>query len=100
MEAVIILVVFGVVLVGSLLWQSSRSQDILAQWAEENGYRLLEANYATFFKGPFTLTSARGQTVYRVVVQDEAGFTRTGWVRCGSWWGGLMSGQAQVRWDE
>jgi hypothetical protein len=28
------------------------------------------------------------------------GGVRSGWVRCGSWWLGLLSDQVEVRWDQ
>ena len=78
----------------------SRSQDILRYWASRNGYHLIEQKYVRFFKGPFFWTSAKGQSVYRVVVEDGAGFRRSGWVRCGSWGWGILSNETQVYWDD
>ena len=76
----------------------SRSTYLLEKWADENRFRLLHAEHRMFRKGPF-LWSGRGQTVYRVGVQDERGFERRGWVRCGSWWLGLITDQVEVKWD-
>ena len=94
MLAVAALVVVIVVLT------SARGGDILTRWAQENGFTILERQQVVFYKGPFTLTSTRSQIVYRVTVQDNTGSTRSGWVRCGSWWGGLISNAAEVRWDK
>jgi hypothetical protein len=81
-------------------WHFARSAAILTKWADENGYEILEKSYRHFCKGPFFFTTTSHQTVYRVTVRDKAGNVETGWVACGSWWWGLLSDQAQVRWDE
>ncbi|MBF6613754.1 MAG: hypothetical protein IVW55_11565 [Chloroflexi bacterium] len=83
----------------SLVWRSRRSLAMLQEWASRNGYSLLRYNNAYFFRGPFFWTSSKGQVVYRVVVADGAGNTRSGWVRLGSWWLGLLSDEAEARWD-
>lgn len=95
---------FIVVIVGlataSMFWHNSRSRELLEHWAEQNGYFILEAKYASLFRGPFFWTSSKGQTVYRVMVQERNGFTRRDWVRCGSWLWGIWSKQAQASWDD
>jgi hypothetical protein len=83
----------------SIAWHFRKSRRVLERWAEQNGYRIVDAEYRHFFKGPFFWTSSKGQTVYRVTVEMKGG-VRSGWVRCGSWWFGLMSDKAEVRWDE
>lgn len=93
-------IVFGVLIAGGMVWHYSRSRNILQNWADQNGFRLMEEKYVHFCKGPFFWTSTKGQTVYRVVVQDAAGYTRSGWVRCGSWMWGIWSDQVQVKWDD
>src|SRR5262249_36093276 len=52
------------------------------------------------FKGPFFWTSTKAQTVYYVFVEDSDGNKRSGWVRCGSCWFGLLSDNVEVRWDD
>jgi hypothetical protein len=90
-----------VVLVGlGLWWHFGRSSAILQEWAGQNGYRIVSREYRTFFKGPFFWTSAKGQAVYHVVVEDSAGHERSAWVRCGSWLFGLLSDNVDVRWDD
>ncbi len=91
---VVIATIFG------FRWHFARSAAILQKWAVENGYEILEKSYRLLFKGPFFFRTTEHQTVYRVTVRDKAGNVRTGWVACGSWWWGLLSDQAQVRWDE
>jgi len=83
----------------SLVWHSRRSRILLERWAERNGYRIIDADYRNFFRGPFFWTTAKGQTVNRVTV-DVKSVVQTGWVRCGTRWLGLFSDRAEVRWDE
>jgi hypothetical protein len=77
----------------------SRSRKILERWAERNGYRILQAQRRTFLRGPFFFYTAKGQEVFRVTVEDPQGQVRHGFVRCGSFWLGVLSDRADVRWD-
>jgi hypothetical protein len=85
---------------GSILWHYSRSASLLRKWSEDNGFRLVSSEYRNYFRGPYFWTTSKGQTVYRVTVQDKPGRLRTGWVRCGGWWLGLMSNHVETCWDE
>jgi hypothetical protein len=77
----------------------TRSQTLLKRWAQEHGYTFLHVEHRMFRKGPF-VWSSRGQSVYRVEVRDEQGLERKGWVRCGSWWAGVLGDQVEAKWDE
>lgn len=98
------LVIFGLsltLIILTTLWFYKRSEIVLKDWAAQNGYELLEAKINWFNLGPFFWTSAKGQVVYYIqVLNKRTGQTRRGWVRCGSFWLGLMSDKAEVRWDE
>jgi len=100
-QAVGVLAVVALVgFVGLMLYvHIRRAQTLLKGWAEENGYEILEAEHRLFRKGPY-IWSARGQVVYRVRVHDEQGVERLGWVRCGSWFAGVLSDKVESRWDE
>jgi hypothetical protein len=98
--AVALIVVFILIAILGIVWHFSRSDSVLRQWADRNGYRLIDQEYRNVFKGPFFWTSTKGQTVYYVTVEDGAGRRRKGWVRCGGWFLGLMSDAAEVRWDD
>ncbi len=89
-----------IIVVAIIFLTNARADTILNNWALRNGYRVLSRNYAWFFKGPFFWTSNRSQVVFRITAQDQSGNTRSGWVRCGSWWGGILSDDAEIRWDE
>jgi hypothetical protein len=103
-QNLLVLFIFGLsltIIILTTLWFFKRSATILERWAEQNRYELLESKINWFNQGPFFWTSSKGQTVYYVQVLDRRnGQTRRGWVRCGSFWGGLMSDKAEVRWDE
>jgi hypothetical protein len=81
-------------------WHFARSAAILQNWADENGFEILEKSHRFIFKGPFFFRTTDKQVVYRVTVRDKSGNAYTGWVACGSWWFGLLSSKARVIWDE
>jgi hypothetical protein len=100
MEALFAVAAIAVLIGLSLWWHFGRSSSLLQLWAEINGYRIVRKEYRTFFRGPFFWSSSKGQTVYYVVVEDSAGERRSGYVRCGGWWLGLLSDRVEVRWDD
>jgi hypothetical protein len=99
MEGLFAIMAVVVLVILALVWHFGRSNSLLHQWAAQSGFRIIRQEYRNFFKGPFFWTSTRGQTVYYVVVEDSVGNQRSGWVRCGSWWFGLLSDNVEVRWD-
>jgi hypothetical protein len=100
MEGIFVFFAVAAFVILGLVWHFGRSSSLLHQWAARNGYHLIRQEYRTFFKGPFFWTSTKGQTVYYVVVEDARGNKRSGWVRCGGWWLGLLSDNVEVRWDD
>ncbi len=96
-----LLLPIGFIVVAVLLvwWHYRRSASLLEQWARRHRYRILSQQYCYFFKGPFFWTSSKDQVVYRVTVQDEEDRERTGWVRCGGYFFGLLSDNVEARWD-
>jgi hypothetical protein len=99
-DGIMLIAVAGVVGIGSVLWQQGRSRAILECWAAESGYRILAAKYCWFFRGPFSFTTGKGQSVYRVTVQDAHGYARSGYVKCGGFFLGVLSDVAKVKWDD
>ena len=79
-------------------WYFSRSRQILKNWARDNHYAIVSSEYRLLFKGPFW--AANNQAVYYVTVQTADGRTRSGWVRCGGFFLGMLADKADVRWDE
>ena len=78
-------------------WHYSRADDILARWAEDNGYEI-RSSERCWFKGPFF--ALNDQEVYYVTVRTTDGQLRRGWVRCGGWLFGVLSSRTDVRWDK
>ena len=99
MPEIVLVFVLLAILAPALYIHITRSKTLLKRWAKENGYEFTHVEHRMFRKGPFVFSS-RGQSVYRVEVRDEQGQVRKGWVRCGSWWAGVLGDQVEVRWDE
>jgi hypothetical protein len=90
----------GAILLTLLLGRRmDRLQSLLPEWAERNGYRIVQQETRTFFQGPF-FYSSRYFWVCHITVEDWQGNRRAGWVRVGSWpLGCVFSDQIDVRWD-
>ncbi len=86
--------------IGLTMWQRERANDMLNKWAAQNQFRIEQREHRLFRKGPFLWTTGRGQYVYRVVVRDQNGRERTGWVRLGSWLFGIWDEKVQVYWED
>jgi hypothetical protein len=84
-------------------WFDRRSKIILQKWAYENGFQIMEKKKRyLFFAGPFNWwTNSRNQIIYYLKVRDRNGRERSGWARCGSYFGGVFfSDKIEVKWDE
>ncbi len=81
-------------------WFYKKSETLLKEWATKNSYDLIEYELTWIKRGPFFWSSSSGQTVYRVKVFDQNTLSsKKGWVRCGSFWGGLFSSKTEVKWE-
>jgi len=102
MNGIPILLVLVVAIIGFLswAWRTSRAQDMVDQWAATNGLQVLSRERRTFRRGPFFFRTGKGQEVYYVTAQDQAGNIRRGYVRCGGWVLGMMSDQVSVEWEQ
>jgi hypothetical protein len=99
MSAFVLQALFGaVVLFIALSWYVTRSRGVLRKWARDNGVEIVASRFC-FFNGPFIVTSTKGQAVYYVTVRDPSGGERSGWVRCGGFFVGMLSDSAVVKWD-
>ena len=100
MDAMPLVVILFVVLgIASLIFHFSRAKTMLERWAARNGLRLLEREARILARGPFFLSTATGQEVFRILVQDQQGQVRRGYVRCGGFLFGMLSDRVDVRWD-
>jgi hypothetical protein len=99
-QAVFFLALLAVVIIAAMAWRHSRSTKLINAWARQSGFTILSAQRRLFSRGPFFLRSGKQQTVYHVTVRDGRGKTRAAYIRCGSWWIGLMSDDVKVEWDD
>src|ERR1051325_6221323 len=70
------------------------------RWADDKGYRIQRLKYRLMFQGPFTYARLQGGTVYRIVVEDELGSERRGFVRCHGWLSAMPGEATEVAWDK
>jgi len=92
--------IIALVVAVPIVWHFSRAASLLRQWAGKNGYHVVHSEHRFFFRGPFFWTTSNGQAVYRITVEDTEGSLRSGWVRCGGWFLGMLSDHVEARWDD
>ena len=83
-----------------LVWYFVRSRSLLQKWAAANGYEILHSECRELRRGPFLRTVSGKPAVYYVRVRSREGRERSGWVLCGSYWGGVLSGKTEVKWED
>jgi cell division protein FtsW (lipid II flippase) len=94
-------VVFFVVMAGLYLaWHFARSRSLLQRWAASNGYEIIHSELRDLQRGPFLGSGSAKQSVYYVRVRGQDGRERSGWIRCGGFWSGLLSVKTEVRWED
>ena len=98
MQKTLVFVVI-VIVIAMLMLIFSRSRRILESWAEENDYQILSSEIRWLRRGPFFWTTSNGQVVYYVTARTSDGTVRKGWVRCGTWWLGVLRDKAEARWE-
>lgn len=96
-------ILLGVVVIGGIailswMWQSSRVDNLVNQWASQNGYYLLSYSRVWFSLDPFAMFAGKNRPVYNISVQDRNGNTRNGLLRVGGYWLGLWSDTCEVKW--
>jgi hypothetical protein len=83
-------------------WWFVHSRALLRAWAAGNHFDLLKCRRPWFFI-PWRMwfTTSKAQAVFQVTVFDPSvKRVRTGWVRFGSYWTGLLDDEAvDVTWD-
>jgi hypothetical protein len=91
----------GVALIAGIwIWTFKRARMILDRWAEKNHFQILSFKRRWFRLGPFLWRSSRQQVVYYVEFRSLEGQTIHGWLRCGSYWWGVMQDRAEFIPDE
>jgi len=74
----------------------------LRAWANEGGLQIVGFKKKNLTnRGPFRwATNSPNQSIFHVRVRDREGRERTGWIRCGSYLGGMLfSKKVEVKWD-
>ena len=96
---VLIIPLIGLI-IALVIWTRRRSRVLLEQWAADNGFTILSREHRYLRRGPYLWTTGKGQDVYYIEVQDTGGTTRSGFVRCGGYWSGMLSDKVTVAWDQ
>src|SRR5450432_2194307 len=89
----------GLFVVTVFWWFDRRSKIILQNWAKENGFQITQSKQRyMFFTGLFKFwTNSRNQIIFFLRVRDREGHERSGWIHCGSYFGGVFfSNEIQV----
>lgn len=77
---------------------------MVRKWADANEFEILRSEMCLFNggSGEWETPTSRGQIIYSVRLRDRAGRERSGWLRVGSFFGGVLfgSGAAEVKWKE
>ena len=77
-----------------------RSLNLLHLWVGENNLTLVKSERRFINRGPFTWRTGKGQEIFYVTVKDENDNEKNAYVRCGSFWFGLLSDNVDVEWDD
>lgn len=91
---------FVMLIIAIVWWSDKRSKEILQRWAQNGELTLLLSEKRYFCTGPFFMNHFRSQMIFRIAVRDNAGTERSGWIRIGSWLGGVTSDTTRVIWDK
>ena len=78
----------------------ARARYMLARWARSEGFRVVERKRRVFNTGPFVWAWLGHAAVFWVVLEDCEHRRRSGWVKCGRYWGGLLSSNVEVAWQD
>ena len=98
----IILVILGLLGIGAVLYSLQRlwRRRALYRWAAENDFQLIAYDQPMFTEASaFPFTVSKAQQVFHISVLQKDGQARSGWLLLGRGLLGLLSGEAEVRWD-
>ena len=92
------LLLFAVVVIAIVLaLMFFRAHSILKTWAMKNSYEILSSDLRILSRGPYLGTLFGNQWVFRVTVRNSEGAVKTGFVKCGGFWWGIL---INIKWDE
>jgi hypothetical protein len=101
--AVLIAFVVVAAFIGWLCFYAWRVRSVLRAWAAEGGFQIVRFEKRNLTgRGAFNWwTNSPEQIIYHLRVRDKEGRERIGWVRCGSYFGGvLFSNKVEVKWED
>lgn len=82
--------------IGVYRFVMGRYEKITRRWAERNGYELLEWEHTTSSMKAHAVTGDMHEAfLVRVVVRDQSGAQRSGWLRPGKSSFGILSNQVE-----
>ena len=99
-ETILMFLNTTVFVVLTTIWQFTKSDSLIENWAIENSYQILKQENRLLRRGPFFWTTTKGQVVYYVLLLDPQGNKRNAWVRCGSFWLGVLSDDVEIQWQD
>lgn len=84
-----------------MVWYNRRVQYVVNQWAQSQKFKVISCRRGWFPPRKFFWTTSRSQVFMRVRVWDGAAKQeREGWVRVGSYLGGIWGGvECEAFWD-
>jgi hypothetical protein len=86
-------------IVSFVFWHLRRSRSLVEQWARSEGLELVSAERRLLRRGTFWWRTARSQEVFYVTVRDQ-GRLGHAYLRVGSFFGGLLSDEVTVEWED
>ncbi len=82
-------------------WGESRAKALLHKCSQEHGFEILNSKELFFTSGPFGWGTSGRASVFRLRVRDRDGKERTVWVRCGSFFAGLIfDSTTEIEWED
>ena len=87
------MVLFVIACLAVMVLQNERQQQRVVNWAQNNGYQIIEIQQPLFDKGPFE-SDKSNEGVYRLRVRDQHHRERFGWFRLG------IFGGVDEHWDD
>jgi len=101
-SVIIVLVILGLMGLGVVLYSLQRlwRRRALYHWAAGNDFKLIAYDQPLLTEvSAFPFTVSKAQQVFHISVLQKDGRARSGWLLLGSGLLGLLSGEAEVRWD-
>ena len=97
---ILIFIIFIAAAFALWCWHYRRANTLLEEWAARNDYHIVSREYRWFRRGRFFWFTGRGQIVFHVEIVDSEGLLRSGLVRVGGFFLGMMSNNVEVAWDD